>query len=152
MLSGGGLLAGNSIKDSFAVVDVGVPDVPVSLNNREVARTGAFGKTLLPGLQSYRINKISVDPLALPLDFHLDVTAMNVVPARRTGVVVNLRGQSGTAALVVIRDMAGDFLTPGTMIRLTGTQQDFAVGYDGEVWIEGLGARNRITAQTDGTT
>lgn len=152
VLSGGGLLAGNSIKDSFAVVDVGVPDVPVSLNNREVARTGAFGKTLLPGLQSYRINKISVDPLALPLDFHLDVTAMNVVPARRTGVVVNLRGQSGTAALVVIRDMAGDFLTPGTMIRLTGTQQDFAVGYDGEVWIEGLGARNRITAQTDGTT
>jgi len=89
-----------------------------------------------------------VDPLALPLDSYLDATAMNVVPARRAGVVVNLRGQSGTAALVVIRDAAGNFLTPGTMIRLTGSQQDFTVGYDGEVWIEGLGARNRITAQT----
>lgn len=152
VLSGGGLLPGNPINDSFAVVNVGVPDVPVSLNNREVARTSASGKTLLSGLQSYRINRISVDPLALPLDFYLDATAMNVVPARRAGVMVNLRGQSGAAALVVIRDTAGDFLTPGTMIRLTGTQQDFTVGYDGEVWIEGLGARNRITAQTDGTT
>lgn len=152
VLSGGGLLAGNTIKDSFAVVDVGIPDVPVSLNNREVARTGASGKTLLSGLQSYRINRVSVDPVALPLDFYLDATAMNVVPVRRAGVMVNLRGQSGTAALVVIHDTAGDFLTPGTMIRLTRAQQDFVVGYDGEVWIEGLRARNRITAQTDGTT
>ncbi|MBR2658005.1 MAG: fimbrial biogenesis outer membrane usher protein [Loktanella sp.] len=152
VLSGGGVFAGNRITDSFAIVDVGVPDIPVSLNNREVARTGASGKTLLSDLQSYRINRVSVDPLALPLDSYLDATAMNVVPARRAGVMVNLRGKSGTAALVVIRDTAGNFLTPGTMIRLTGTQQDFAVGYDGEVWIEGLGARNRITARTDGTT
>jgi outer membrane usher protein len=150
VLSGGGLFAGNRITDSFAIVDVGVPDIPVSLNNREVARTGASGKTLLSDLQSYRINRVSVDPLALPLDSYIDATAINVVPARRAGVVVNLRGQSGTAALVVIRDTAGDFLTPGTMIRLTGSQQDFTVGYDGEVWIEGLGARNRITAQTGG--
>jgi outer membrane usher protein len=147
VVSGGGLFAGNRIKDSFAVVDVGLPDIAVSLNNREVARTAASGKALLSDLQSYRINRISVDPLDLPLDAILDATAIRVVPTRRAGVVIDLRGRNRAAALVVIRDAAGDFLAPGTVIALTGSQQDFRVGYDGEVWIEGLGAHNRISAQ-----
>lgn len=152
VLAAGGLFATNRVDDGFAVVTVGVPDVPVSLNNREVARTGWFGKALVPDLRSYRTNRISINPLELPLDANIGATAMNVVPARRSGVSVDFGGQAGAAALVVLRDAAGAFLKPGSHVRLHGSQASFFIGYDGEVWIEGLGARNQITVQLDDGT
>lgn len=148
LLAGGGLFAGNRITDGFAVVDVGVADVPVSLNNREVAHTGRFGKALVPDLRSYRTNKISINPLDLPIDSNIGASAMNVVPARRSGVTVDFGGQPNSAALVVLRDTAGQFLSPGADVNLQGTGASFVVGYDGEVWIEGLDEQNRILVQT----
>ena len=52
VFAGGGLFASPPIQDAFAVVKLGVPQVPVQLNNREAARTGLFGRALLPDLQS----------------------------------------------------------------------------------------------------
>lgn len=153
VVAGGGLFAGNRVFDGFAVVDVGVPDVPVMLNNREVTRTGMFGKAMVSDLRSYRLNRISIDPLDLPLEALLEATAQDVVPARRSGVSVDFGG-AGTdaAALVVLRDASGAVLDPGASVRLRGQSAEFTVGYDGEVWIEGLGARNRITVQTGAGT
>lgn len=150
VLAGGGLFASNRIQDGFAVVDLGIADVLVSLNNREVARTGQNGRALVPDLRSYRLNRVSIDPLALPLDASLDATAMDVVPARWSGVSLDFGGQSEAGALVVLRDTGGAFLAPGAEVRLAGSSTAFTVGYDGEVWITGLGGRNQITAQTAG--
>lgn len=152
VLAGDGLFASNRITDGFAVVDVGVPDVPVSLNNREVARTGWLGKALVPDLRSYRTNKISINPLDLPIESNIGASAMNVVPARRSGVAVDFGGQPNAAALVVLHDTAGQFLSPGADVSLQGTGSSFVVGYDGEVWIEGLEAQNRILVQTGDIT
>lgn len=148
VMAGGGLFASNRVYDGFAVVDVGVADVPVRLNNRVVTSTGLFGKAMVPDLRSYRRNKISINPLDLPIDANIGATAMDVVPARRSGVVVDFGGTTQSAALVVLRDTDGVVLAPGATVRLKGSRAEFTVGYDGEVWIEGLGARNRITAQT----
>lgn len=150
VLAGGGVFASNRIQDGFAVVDLGIADVPVSLNNREVARTGPNGRALVPDLRSYRLNRVSIDPLALPLDANLGATAMDVVPARWSGVALDFGGQSDAGALVVLRDAGGAFLAPGAEVRLAGSSRSFTVGYDGEVWITGLGARNQITVQTGG--
>lgn len=147
-LAGGGLFATNRIHDGFAVVDVGSPDVAVSLNNREVAWTGASGKAFVPDLRSYRQNRISINPLELPLDANIGATAMNVVTARNSGVSLDFGGKPEAAALVVIRTAAGAFLPPGSEVRLRGSSNAFVVGYDGEVWITGLRPRNQITAQT----
>ena len=113
VVAGGGLFAGNKISDGFAIVDLGVPDVPVKLNNRVVAQTGMFGRAMVPDLQSFRLNRISVDPLDLPLEANLMVTAQDVVPARNSGVLVNFRGATDSSALVVLNDTAGTFLEPG---------------------------------------
>jgi outer membrane usher protein len=129
-----------------------VPDVPVSLNNREVARTGWLGKALVPDLRSYRTNKISINPLDLPIESNIGASAMNVVPARRSGVTVDFGGQPNAAALVVLHDTAGQFFSPGADVSLQGTGSSFVVGYDGEVWIEGLEAQNRILVQTGDIT
>ncbi|WP_170119149.1 fimbria/pilus outer membrane usher protein [Roseicyclus mahoneyensis] len=152
VLAGGGLFASNRIQDGFAVVDLGIAGVPVSLNNRAVARTGASGRALVPDLRSYRLNRVSIDPLALPLDASLGATAIDVVPARWSGVALDFGGQSEAGALVVLRDASGVFLAPGAEVRLAGSSTAFTLGYDGEVWITGLGAHNHITAQTAGRT
>jgi len=150
VLAGGGLFASNRIHDGFAVVDVGVANVPVSLNNREVALTGPNGMALVPDLRSYRLNRVSIDPLALPLGANLSATAMDVVPARWSSVTLDFGGQSEAGALVVLHDSSGAFLAPGTAVQLAGSQTAFTLGYEGEVWITGLGASNHITAQTAG--
>lgn len=152
VLAGGGLFASNRIHDGFAVVNLGYSDVAISLNNREVARTGASGKALVPDLRSYRLNRISTNPLELPLDANIGATAMNVVTARRSGVSLDFGGTPEVGALVVLRDAAGAFLPPGSETRLRGSSDVFIVGYDGELWITGLGPSNQITAQTPYTT
>jgi outer membrane usher protein len=149
VLAGRGIFATNRIHDGFAVVAVGSPDVAVSLNNREVARTGVFGRALVPDLRSYRVNRISINPLDLPIDASVEATAMNVVVARRSGVSVDFGGKPEAAALVVLSDTAGAFVPPGSQVQLRGSSDSFIVGYDGEVWITGLGPSNHITAQTE---
>lgn len=149
VMAGGGLFASNRIRDAFAVVRLGVAKIPVQLNNRPSATTGWRGRALLSDLQSYRINKISVDPLALPLNVTLGATAQDVVPIRRGGVSVDFRGSSDNAALVVLRDAQGHFVDSTAMVQLGQGGDGFMVGYDGEVWIEGLGQHNHITVTTD---
>lgn len=150
--AGGGLFASNRITDGYAVVDVGVPDVPVSLNNRAVARTGMFGRALVSGLGSYRPNRISINPLDLPTQANIAASAITVVPARRSGVTVDFGGQPSAAALVVLRDPAGAFLPAGADVQLHGARTSFVMGYDGEVWIAGLAAQNLISVRMDGKT
>lgn len=148
VVAGGGVFAGNRVQDGFAIVKLGVPNVPVSLNNREVARTGIFGRAMVSDLRSYRLNRVSVDPLDLPLDAAIEASAMEVVPARRSGVTLDFGGQADRAALVVLRDAAGAFLAPGAEVFVKGSRTSFPVGFDGEVWVDGLSAQNRITVQT----
>lgn len=152
ILAGGGLFASNRIDDGFAVVDVGVRDIPVSLNNAEVAITGSQGKALVSDLLSYRLNRVSINTLDLPLDASISASAINVVPARQSGVFVDFGGQPTAAALVALRDLSGQFLSPGTQVRLQHTGANFIVGYDGEVWIEGLEQQNRLLVQTGDNT
>lgn len=149
VVAGGAVLTGNYIRDGFAVVNVGVPGIPVSLHGREVARTGIFGAALVPDLQAYRNNRVSIDPQTLPLDANVTATAMTVVPARKSGVTVNFSAGRSSGALLSVVSPDGTFLPAGTPVRLSGSKEDFVVGYDGELWLEGLKARNTITATLD---
>lgn len=150
--AGGRVLAGNRIRDGFAVVKLGVPGVPVLLRGREVAKTGPFGAALVPDLRAYRSNRVSIDPTDLPADVNLSATAMSVVPAALSGVTVTFGEAPGKAALVVLRGTDGSFLPAGTPVELRGRSEDFFVGYDGEVWLEGLSEQNRVTATLDNGT
>ncbi len=144
---GGKLAAGNRIRDGFAIVDAGVPDVPVYLQNREVAHTGRAGRALVPGLSSYGQNRISLNIDDLPQDVSYNATAMDVIPARRSGVLVEFGGISaGDSALVILRDAAGNFLPVGSEVDLDGAS--FVVGYDGAAFLEGLGPRNTVKVRT----
>ena len=148
VVTGAGVIAGNRISDGFAVVDLGIRDVPVLLHNQPVAKTGPMGKALVPGLTPYRQNRVSINPDDLPLNANLNATAMQAVPARQSGVTLRLGRGVSASALVVLRDGEGRFIPVGSELRVNGRAADFIVGYDGEVWLEHLRQRNRIKVNT----
>lgn len=143
-LSGAGLVAGNRISDGFAVVDLGVADVPILLNNQPVAKTGLTGKALVAGLVPYQENRVSVDPFGLPLNANTIATAIQAVPARRSGTTLRMGRGVGSSALVALHDKTGNFVPVGSEVVVNGRKSEFVVGYDGEVWLEKLRRQNRI--------
>ncbi|MFC7396923.1 fimbria/pilus outer membrane usher protein [Chelatococcus sp. GCM10030263] len=151
---GGGVFFANRIDDAFAVVDAGVPGVTVYSENRPVGTTDRSGRLLVPSLQSWQPNEITLDPTDLPVDVDLPETNRKIVPAERSGVVVDFGASGGTqAALVSFRGPSGDYVPAGSSGRLDGTSEPFVVGYDGEAYIRGLGAANTAMITTlDGKT
>src|SRR6202047_1419824 len=61
--AGGGVFFANRIDDAFAVVDAGAPGLEVFHENRPVAITDSSGKAIVPSLNAYQSNKISIDPI-----------------------------------------------------------------------------------------
>jgi outer membrane usher protein len=140
-----GVFVSNRIDDSFAVVDVGSPGVEVQLQNRTVGVTDSNGRKLVPGLVSYEANSISIDPRSLPVDADIPRTREVVVPADRTGVVLDFGVLTATAAaLVGLVDAQGKPLDVGLAGRLEGGKEEFVVGYDGQAYLTGLSASNTI--------
>lgn len=146
VFAGRDVFASNRINDAFAVVDTGAPDVDVQYENRPIGRTNRRGKLLLPDLRSYEQNRITVDPTNLPVDATIGGTKEVVVPADRSGAVVKFDvDTSVNAALITLRDEAGEFLEAGATGQIEGASETFTVGYDGQAYIAGLGSRNRVT-------
>ncbi len=145
---GGGVFVADRINDAFAVVDAGIPGVPVLFENRPAGKTGRSGKLLLPDLRSYERNRVGVDPKDLPLDVTVDATRRDVIPAGRSGVIVPFgKKKAGSSSLVIFRQKNGDFLEMGTLGRTDAGSEPFMVGYDGETFIGGLQSRNRLVLE-----
>ncbi|RWO78184.1 fimbria/pilus outer membrane usher protein [Mesorhizobium sp.] len=135
----------NRINDAFAVVDAGVPDIEVQYENRPAGRTNRRGKLLVPGLRSYEPNQITIDPTNLPVDATVGGTREVTVPTDRSGTVVKFDVETDVqAALVTLRDEDGEFVETGAAGQVEGTSASFIVGYDGQAFIKGLGAQNRV--------
>ncbi len=145
---GGGVFFGNRIHDSFAVVDAGVPNVPVLQDNRPVGTTNPWGKLLVPDLRSYQANKIGIDPAALPGSAEAETTQKTVAPANHSGVYVDFGVEKDVhGAIVILAGPDGKVLSPGAKGRLDGSDETFIVGYDGQAYIKHLAASNAIVAE-----
>lgn len=142
--TGGGVFLSNRIDDAFGVVDVGAPDVEVQFENRPMGKTDSRGKMLLPDLRAYEKNTITIDPTNLPIDATVGTTRQVVSPADRAGVVAgfNVKTDAKTA-LVTLRDNEGQYIEAGSTVELNGAG-DFIVGYDGQVYLEGIARTNRL--------
>lgn len=139
------LFAARRIDDAFAVVATGVPGVPVTLENRVIGETDANGDLLITPLNAYQRNRVAIDPMRLPADAHIDRVDDEVVPADRSGVLVNFRIAPVQAASVVLRDAQDQPVPLGSTVELNGREIAGAiVGYDGAVYLEGLAAHNTL--------
>ncbi len=143
--AGGGVFLANRVEDAFAVVKAGGPNVEVSLNNRRVATTNSSGRAFVPYLQSYQNNTISIDPANLALDLQPEETQAVVVPADRSGAVVDFGVKKVDAAIVTLTGPDGKPVPVGSVVQLDGTDQATVAGYDGRAYLTGLSARNGVT-------
>ena len=143
------LFPSNWIYDSFAIVDTGsVPHVHVLQENRPVGRTNSSGKLLVPDMRSFEQNHIRIDPSDIPPDATLIADYREMRPQDRSGVVVTYPIKFNRAALVQLVDAAGAVIPLGSTATLKATGVVYPIGYDGDVYIEGLDSYNELTVES----
>jgi outer membrane usher protein len=152
VLMDGALMFSNTVGDSFAVVRTGdVPGVPVTIENRPVGTTDTSGRLLVPYLSGYQPNTLAVDANHVSLDVQLDSVSQEVRPGRHAGLRVDFGAHRTSGALVQLEVAPGKPVPLGASARLQDSEP-VPVGYDGEAYITGLAAQNRLDVSLpDGT-
>nr|WP_244642644.1 fimbria/pilus outer membrane usher protein [Phyllobacterium sp. 628] len=143
--AGGGVFLSHTVDDAFAVIKAGGPDVDVSLNHAHAAKTNKSGRALISNLNSYQRNRISIDPANLPLDIQPETTEEIVIPADRSGVVVDFGTRQVSAAVVDFTGPDGKALPVGAGVLLDGVGEPTIAGYDGRTYLTGLAGHNSVT-------
>ena len=138
VLMGGRLFASRPLQESFALVDVGMPDVRLNFQGREQARTDAQGQALLTGLQPYNTNSVRLNPSDLPLSAEIDSLEQVVVPRLRSAARLSFPVRSGQAALVTVLLQDGRPAPAGAEIERLGDARRFPVGRGGQAFLTGL--------------
>lgn len=150
-VAGGGVFPSRRIEESFAVVKVGdYAGVRIYRDNQEVARTDANGLALVTRLRAYQDNPVSIEQADLPLDAEVDTLRLKLAPALKSGVVVAFPVRRSRGAAFRLVDDAGVALPPGAVVRIEGDAREFPVGFDGRVFVTGLGKNSRLSAQWQG--
>jgi len=127
------------IDDSFAVVKVGnFEGIGLLRDNRLVERTNSAGLALISRLRPYEENKISIDPLDLPMTADIGAISLRPVPRRRSGVMLEFSVSQSVAAVLRLVDDDGTPLPTGTVLRSVDSALQFPIGFGGETYITGL--------------
>jgi len=144
----GSLFSSNYVYDSFAIVDTTpVPHVHVLQENRNVGKTGAAGRLLVPDMLSFQLNRIGVLPTDIPPDASLGKDSYQIRPQDRSGVVVKFPIQFSHAALLRLVDERGTAIALGSTATLVATGVAFPIGYDGEAYVENLSPHNELSVK-----
>jgi outer membrane usher protein len=142
---GGHAYLARQISGSYGVAVLeDLPGVDVYLNNALVGHTDRDGRILIPNLQAYRANAISIDPSSLPLTTNVGDTKVYVAPYYRSPATIRFKNLGSGGAIVPIRELDGSPLAAGsTVIGEDGTA--WPVADRGEVYLGGLRPRSHIT-------
>lgn len=150
---GGRVYATRSIQDSYALVRVPeTPGVRVFASHQEIGRTNRHGDLLVPNLQSYSVNQLTLADGDVPLDNAIDSADRVVVPANRGAAVVvfpvrRLTATTGSLELMtsagIIVPAFGVLTVEAEPARLTSP-----IGRGGEFYLENVpaGAHRAVIA------
>lgn len=148
---GGYTFAARNMSDSFGVVRVAdYPNVRVLQDNQVVTRTNKDGYAVLPRMRAYDRNQVTIDQRDLPLDAVLGSLKLDAVPYYRSGVLLEFPIKRVRAATMKIALDDGQPIPSGAVAKVEGKGDEFPVALQGELYIEGLDQRNRITVQWKG--
>ena len=132
----GELHATRTVTDGFATVEAGgIPNITIYVENQPVAVTDSNGIALIPNLRSWDINRLSVDPLQLPLDAAVDNPQVRIVPPYRSGVLVSFPVRRERTGLFRLLRTDGSAVPPGAVVKFQGAE--FPVGLDGLTYVTG---------------
>lgn len=146
---GRGVHASSRSDSTFAVVDVGAPNVPVYHENRFVGVTGRDGTLLVSGLLPYYKNKISLDTTKLPAGTILDKTQLTLTPKANSGVWLRFQNRAGKASgHIILHDTLNRPVRAGYSGVVEATGETFRVGYDGIVFLKDIPLQSDLVVQT----
>ncbi|KQP43666.1 fimbria/pilus outer membrane usher protein [Pseudorhodoferax sp. Leaf274] len=140
----GGWFAANRINDAFALVSTGVGDVPVRFENQVIGRTNARGHLLVPGVNAYYPARFEVDILDLPEDMQVAQSEQRVLLGAGSGALLRFSIQKVRAASITLVDQAGRPLPVGLSVQHLGSGRSATLGWDGQVYLEGLAQDNEL--------
>jgi outer membrane usher protein len=146
------LYLSRSLDQGFAVAQTkDIAGVPVFLENQLVANTDSHGRAVVPNLRAYQQNRISIDPVTLPLEASVSEIEQIVVPRKQGGVLIDFKVRRMRSAILTIVQADGTLLPPWTAVEVTGMENAFVSGNRGEVFVELPEPKgNRVTARPEG--
>lgn len=148
-LAEGRVFTSRRIDDAFIVVDVGLPDLPVLLDNREVARTNAQGWAIVTEGRAYQANNVGVDTSTLPIEYAMPRDQQNVVPAGAAGVLARFDISDGGIA-VPVQNADGQWIPAGAAVSISTQRLPTAVTSRGEVFFERSDRAAEVTIEWNG--
>jgi outer membrane usher protein len=144
---GGDAFLSRRIDQSFAVARIpDYPNVRILADNQPAGRTDAHGNALIPRLRAYDVNVISIDQRDVPMDAQISALKVEAVPYFRSGMVVDFPIKLSRGATFTVRLEDGKPLPVGATIQEIGKATTYPVGYDGEVYVTGLGPTTWLLA------
>lgn len=149
---GGGILGGTAflsrtISDSFALIQVrGLAGVQVYSNNNLIGRTNSGGNLIVPQLQPYQHNVISINQRDLPLDAEVPTLDMPLVPSYLSGSVLKFNIQVVRSATFTLDQENGKPVPSGATLQIRGQKKRYPVGFNGLSYLSELSVHNVVDA------
>lgn len=140
----GGWFAANRIHDAFALVSTGVPDVTVRFENQVIGRTNARGHLLVTGVNAYYPARFEIDTLELPDFMQTDQAEQRVLLPAGSGALLRFEIQQVHAASITLVDAQRRPLPVGLLVQHVGSGRTATLGWDGQVYLEGLARENSL--------
>jgi outer membrane usher protein len=141
----GTVAAARQVGAGFALVSTeGVPNVPVFHENRQIGLTDSGGHLLIPNLNAYSNNQISIDSSNLPVDARIEGTQLNIVPKTLSGVLARFTVERYSAATIIIHGADGKALAAGLSVKHVESGATTLLGYDGMTFVDHLAADNHL--------
>jgi outer membrane usher protein len=148
---GGDAFLSRRIDQSFAVARIpDYPNVRILADNQPAGRTDANGNALIPRLRAYDRNVIAIDQRDLPMDATIGVQRLETTPYFRSGTEVIFPIRHSRGATLTLQFEDGKPFPSGAKVQLAGNDAFYAVGFDGEVYLPGLGPVNLLRATWHG--
>jgi outer membrane usher protein len=153
---GGHVAFSRPVTQSFALVKVGdVPQVGVKLDGLPVGKTGAGGTMVIPNVNAYYENTISIDPAALRMEYSLPAEVKRVSPSLRGGALVDfnvVKTQAFSGHLVThVGGKAKPVEFAEIDLAVQGKSRKLPTGRGGEFYVENLApGRYSASAVVDG--
>jgi outer membrane usher protein len=145
----GNVFFANRIDDSFAIVDVGAPNVGIFYENRFAGTSNGNGQLLIPYVRSNQENNFAIDPANLPLDAQIPRTKFVAITQSASANVIKFDvAANDHAAIIILRDTSNAFLPPGLHGYIEGGEK-FVTGYDGQAYLHGLKPYNTLIVQNE---
>jgi outer membrane usher protein len=145
---GGKAFMSRNITDSFGVVRVAdYPNVSVLQDNQVVAKTDSSGYAVLPRLRAYDRNVISVNQNEVPLDAVIQRPQLVAVPYFRSGVLLDFPIKRTRAGVLRVTNERGEDVPSGALAHVVGSSEEFPVALRGELYLNGLGDKDRVVVK-----